>query len=151
MHLIWLVLTCNVVQASIYQHLHELQGRVIPCMIARAFRVCQMFGLLATQLVPYAADGATFGPDDCRAAMAGLKEIHDQGVLHGDIHPGNIVINRVRHASAFSCRPRSGGHHTLCACLVMCIANPMSQFGTCCNLLLTTHAIQARYRGVKHA
>ncbi len=48
---------------------------------------------LATELMgPSAADVALFSPADAEAALERLKQLHDAGLLHGDPHPGNLLL-----------------------------------------------------------
>ncbi len=48
---------------------------------------------LATELMgPSAANVALLSPADEEAALERLKQLHDAGLLHGDPHPGNLLL-----------------------------------------------------------
>ncbi|KAK9789553.1 hypothetical protein WJX73_002628 [Symbiochloris irregularis] len=77
-----------------YLHMQPLQGHVIPYLRAAGFHTFRAFPLIATQLI----NSKTLGwplelEDEARQALLeGLLKIHDSGVLHGDIHPGNFLV-----------------------------------------------------------
>ena len=83
-------------QAVVYRHLQHLQGTAIPQLVAAG-----QLGWPDNDTITFVAprhEGANalqvpLVPEDVTRALQCLQQIHDAGVLHQDLHPGNILIN----------------------------------------------------------
>ncbi|KAJ3135885.1 hypothetical protein HDU90_003626 [Geranomyces variabilis] len=89
-------------EARVYDHLAALQGIHVPRVIAR-------ISLLSYTLLGIIMErGAEVAWDDlaeCRAAKASLKNIHEYGVLHGDVRAENFIALPAGDASSTAPAP----------------------------------------------
>lgn len=54
-----------------------------------------MCAILATELIEARSTLPDFTREEGTAALVALQQLHDHGVLHGDIHPGNVIVDEV--------------------------------------------------------
>ncbi|KAK9810766.1 hypothetical protein WJX73_005844 [Symbiochloris irregularis] len=81
-------------EARVYRHLpHTLQGTAIPKVLAIGCWVLINFIFVATLLYKQPASPRHFSQTQCEQAVEALRKIHDAGVLHGDVHSGNCLID----------------------------------------------------------
>ncbi len=97
------VLIANVdvhLQTAMYGHLAALQGQAIPRLVAAGdvgYDASPTVKFIATE---YAGRSVQLEAEDIDRALCSLRQVHDMGVLHGDIHQGNVLVNE--EASAMS-------------------------------------------------
>lgn len=83
-------------QAGVYQRLAALQGTAIPRLVAAGQLGYPGNGTIAFVATLHAGANAleiSLGHDDVAAALWCLQQVHDLGVLHQDLHPGNVLID----------------------------------------------------------
>ncbi|KAK6500303.1 hypothetical protein TWF481_010647 [Arthrobotrys musiformis] len=80
-------------EIAMYEKLHNLQGKDIPILYA-AGTVWGMFKVLVLEDCGEVAIDATLTIDFWSRAEQALKNIHQEGVLHGDVRLQNITISR---------------------------------------------------------
>lgn len=83
-------------QAAIYGHLAALQGQAIPELVAAGdigYTTGDMLKSIATQHAGKPVCNVQLHPQDIDSALCGLRQVHDAGVLHGDMQLGNVVVN----------------------------------------------------------
>ena len=85
----------HVLQASIYRHLADLQGRALPILRAAGWYMGNIYGLLAMDPCGSSANGVALTSEDIACALTSLKAIHDRSVLHRDIAPRNFLLSSV--------------------------------------------------------
>ncbi len=97
-------------QAAIYGHLASLQGRAIPQLLASGdvgYDTGNSLKFLATKHVGRSVLQAQLQKEDVDTALCSLRHVHDMGVLHGDVHLDNVVLNEeasdTTAASAICC------------------------------------------------
>ncbi len=97
-------------QAAIYGHLASLQGRAIPQLMASGdvgYDTGTSVKFLATKYVGRSVLQAQLQTEDVNSALCSLRHVHDMGVLHGDVHEDNVVVNEAASdttaASAICC------------------------------------------------
>ncbi|KAG0375054.1 hypothetical protein BGX24_009603 [Mortierella sp. AD032] len=87
-------------EARIYQVLRTLQGRCIPTL--RIAAVADGFEMvLVTDLVGCDVSRVRLDDSDQEKIRRVLSAIHDLGVVHGDLRPQNIVVQRDGSTSSF--------------------------------------------------
>eukprot|EP00878_Enallax_costatus_P033861 GHUV01037437.1.p1 GENE.GHUV01037437.1~~GHUV01037437.1.p1 ORF type:complete len:148 (+),score=11.91 GHUV01037437.1:512-955(+) len=82
-------------ETSIYQHLKPLQGGCLADFLGHGLTFCSSRYFIALELipgVPLAAISKPYSPEVFSAAERALDDVHDRGVLHGDLHEGNIMV-----------------------------------------------------------
>ncbi len=106
-----LIATADVhLQIALYHHLAALQGQAIPRLVASGntgYHAGSTVQFLATQHAGRSVDKAQLKVQDYDNALGSLRRIHDSGVLHGDVHLGNVILNEevsdMTAAPAISC------------------------------------------------
>ena len=87
-------------EARIYQVLRTLQGRCIPTLrIAAVADGMEM--VLVTDFVGCDVSRVRLDDSDRRKIREALSAIHDLGVVHGDLRPQNILVQRDGSTSSF--------------------------------------------------
>ncbi len=84
-------------QVAIYAHLAALQGQAIPRMVAAGnigYHPGSTVKFLATQHAGTPVDEVQLQEQDINSALCSLCRVHDMGVLHGDLHRGNVIVNK---------------------------------------------------------
>ncbi|KAK9805790.1 hypothetical protein WJX73_010541 [Symbiochloris irregularis] len=79
-------------EAAVYQHLRSVQGTAVPSLLAVGANITSMLPFLATEYHQQPQRPRTFSQAQCEQAVEALRTIHDEGVLHKDIHLGNCLV-----------------------------------------------------------
>lgn len=82
-------------EVDVYEQLKELQGNIIPELLA--YEVL-MYGTIYMIVTEYAGEiiheEIGLNKKQIESARKGLNELHNRGILHGDIRLCNMVINK---------------------------------------------------------
>ena len=88
------------VQDAIYRHLKLLQGRWIPQLLAVGWYCTHMTAIVVTELIDCLPRATPLTSQDKLAALSGLRQLHDHGVLHCDVHRRNFLVCKVQPCCA---------------------------------------------------
>lgn len=83
-------------QAAVYQHLLKVQGTAIPLLVAAGelgWPENDTVSFIASLHAGVTALEVPLTPGDITRALWCMQQIHDAGVLHQDLHPGNVLID----------------------------------------------------------
>lgn len=82
-------------EVKTYMSLEQLQGRTIPKLKGAGYTAGGFFAI-ATEVAGSPIEVEELSDQECNEIVKALSDIHDHGVLHKDLRPENILIERHR-------------------------------------------------------
>jgi len=83
-----------------YRKLETLQGKVVPRLLNCGYLIRGIVFMLSTEWSGTQINQEALSPSQRREARDKLRKIHSLGVIHGDIHERNILINPARNGDS---------------------------------------------------